>query len=504
MSSLGGFRQGPYRDLLKHSLIYGLGQVLSRITSIILLPLYTKYLRPADYGVIAILDLVGGALSILLGTGIVSAASRYHFEAKTEEERQKVWWTGLTLCVISATSVLLPLMFLRESLARLTLGSEVANGGFYYGLILANLWFDIVGQLPDSYLKVRKRSGVSVGISFARLFVNATLNISLLVVFQLGVAGVLLGNLITGGGVALCFLAIIIRDLGSYSFHLPLIRQFWKFGGPLIITSLLAMLMHQADRFLLRLFVNMEQIGLYSFAYTIGQGVNTAFVAPFFAIWDVVIYEIRLWPDQKRFYVRVFEYFFYGLMLVMLGVSLSARQLLSMIAPPDYLGAADLIPIVCLAYVFFSLHGHFRVPVLLAKRTETFPFVYAVATSVNVIANLILVPRFGPVGAAWASVVSFAIFSLVGLWRYRTIEQYEYPLLKCGAALLGVVTSYIGFQLMIHLEVPYLWLMGAALVVWITWVGILFGPLALRLWGGRQFLPESQKMIWSSKEGIDL
>lgn len=481
MASLGSFRQDHYRDLWKHSLIYGLGQVVSRVTSIILLPLYTKYLRPTDYGIIAILDLVGGALSILLGTGIVSAASRYHFEAKTDEERQQVWWTGLTLCVISATGVLLPLMLVREMLAHLTLGMEVKNGAFYYELIFANLWFDVVGQLPDSYLKVQKKSGISVGIGFARLFVNATLNISLLVVFHLGVTGVLLGNLITGGAVALCFLVLIARDLGPYSFHWPLIRQFWRFGWPLIVTSFLAMLMHQADRFLLRLFVTMEQVGIYSFAYTIGQGVNTLYVMPFSAIWGAVIYEIANKPNARMIYVEVFQYFVYGLALVMLGVSLFTRQILFFIAAPDYAGAADLVPVVCLAYLFYSLHEHFKVPVMLVKKTMNLLPAFTAATLTNVGMNFIFIPRLGILGAAWASVGTFVVFSFVGLWRYRQIDRYEYPLIRCGAVIGGMAGSYLIWRWLSSWYLENSWALGMAATIWLFWAAVLFFPLLYRM-----------------------
>ena len=83
-----------YRDLLKHSGIYGLGQILSRLASFLLLPIYTNYLRPADYGCIAILDLTVGILGILIGTGMGAAITRYHFEFSSDIDRRKVWWTG--------------------------------------------------------------------------------------------------------------------------------------------------------------------------------------------------------------------------------------------------------------------------------------------------------------------------------------------------------------------------------------------------------------------------
>ncbi|MCZ6801160.1 MAG: oligosaccharide flippase family protein, partial [Nitrospirae bacterium] len=280
---------GPYRDLLKHSAIYGAGQVLSRLASFLLLPVYTSYLRPGDYGVIAILDIVGNMLGILLAIAITAAVNRYHFEEKDEIKQSQVWWTGLTFLVITTTAIVVPLWLGRETLADLTLGSTVDHGEFYYSLILPTFFFSSLVQLPSSYLRIRKWSGTFVGITLVRLVFNIGLNVYFLAVLHLGITGILLGNLITEGLNALVLLAILCSNLRAYKFHLPLLGRLINFGGPLIITSLLATLMHGADRFLLRIFLDMEQVGVYSVAYTIGQGVNSLCLLPFTMIWGVLV-----------------------------------------------------------------------------------------------------------------------------------------------------------------------------------------------------------------------
>jgi O-antigen/teichoic acid export membrane protein len=85
----------PVKDILKHSSVYAVGQILSRFASILLLPLYTRCLSPADYGCVAILDLTAGILAILIGSGMASAVMRSHFDSDDEEYRSRVWWTGL-------------------------------------------------------------------------------------------------------------------------------------------------------------------------------------------------------------------------------------------------------------------------------------------------------------------------------------------------------------------------------------------------------------------------
>jgi len=261
--------QGFYRDLIKHSSIYGLGQVLSRLTSFLLLPVYTSYLRPADYGVIAILDLISGIFATMVGAGMGAAINRYHFEAQDDLGRSQVWWTGLTFVLITGTAFLFPALFFRDVLADWTLGTNMKQGAFFYVLILLTLWLNVVGSVLDTYLRVRKWSGTSVCVNLFRLVLNLGLNLYFLAVWHLGVAGILVGNLITGLVGTLILLVIFLKSQGSYSFNRPLLGKLWRFGGPLILVTLLSLLMHQADRYLLRLFLDMDQVGIYSVGYTI-------------------------------------------------------------------------------------------------------------------------------------------------------------------------------------------------------------------------------------------
>ena len=466
-----------YRDLLKHSSVYGIGQILSRIASILLLPVYTHFLRPADYGVIAILDLVTVLLAILIGSGMAAAVNRFHFEDNSPDRRSTVWWTGLAFVSLTATVIVLPCWLAKDAIAYLAVGPETTEGSGYVALALMTVWFTCVGELPDTYLRVRKWSGLYVGLSLFRLLLNIALNVSFLAVWGLGVKGVLLGNLITGGVMTAILCCVLATHERRRTVDMALMRRLLAFGAPLIAAALLATVMHQADRYLLRLFLDMHQVGLYSLAYQIGQGVNTLCLLPFAAIWSVVMYEIAARPDAKQVFAQIFEYFVYGLALVLFAASLFAEPILSVLTAPDYVEAAGLIPVICLAYLFFSLHEHFRVPVLLAKRTLNLIPVYAVAAILNVVSNLILIPQYGAAGAAWSSVVTFGAFSFFGLYRYRRVDRYPYPLFRCAEAVAGLSLTYVACRQVSSLST--LWGLVASAVAFLVWAVLLFGSVLL-------------------------
>lgn len=488
--------RGIYQTLIRHSAIYGVGQILSRLVSFLLLPIYTSYLRPADYGVMAILDLVSGALAILVGAGMGSAINRYYFEVQSDQERSQVWWTGLTFLGFGGLAIVIPGIFLSDFLGSLTLGPTIERGGFYYALVLPTLWLNVSEVLLADYLRLKKWSGMYVTFSLGRLILNVGINLYFLIVLQLGVTGILLGNMIAGALISVMLLVLVVRNLESYTFNPILAKQLWAFGSPLILTALLSLFMHQADRYLLRLFVDMSEVGIYSLAYTIGQAVNTLFLVPFTMIWNVVLYEIAQQPNARQIYGQVFRYFFYGLSLLMLGVSLFSGQFLHLLVAPDYLSATKIIPIICLAYLFFSLMEHFSVPVKLAKRTRELVPVTFLAALTNLAANLILIPWFGVEGAAWASVATFGVYSLAGLWRYRQIDRYDYPLFNCGVVLFGMICSYVAYQIMGVPKLGSLWAFCIAGAIWLCWALFLLRPLL------RYFLVDGRKYVLGLKVNL--
>jgi O-antigen/teichoic acid export membrane protein len=469
-----------YRDTIKHGGIYGFGQILGRLASLLLLPLYTRYLSPADYGIIAILDVTTGVLGVLLGAGMAHAVSRYHFEAQSADQYGEVWWTGLGVVVAFSTVLVAPAVAGRGLLATLTIGTQEPSGGYFYLLVLLTVWFGTIGQIGDQYMRIRKWSALTVALSFTFLILNISLNVYFLTVRHLGITGYLWGNLLTGVASMLVRCGILLATCQPIRFRWTLARKLLAFGSPLVAVAILSAFMHEADRYLLRPFVDLNQVGVYALAYTIGQGVNNFVITSFFSVWDVVVLEIAEQPEARRVYVLVFEYFAEGLLLVMLGVSLFAQPVLDLLVPPAFAPAGQLIPIVCLAFFFFALHAHFKVPAILAKKTGSIVVSPAIAAAANVVLNLLLIPIMGVVAAALVSVATYAIYSFVGLLQYRRFDRLDYPFGRVGAVLAAMIVSYIVCLSVTRAGAPQVWSLMLRAAVWSAWALGLAYPLVKR------------------------
>lgn len=466
-----------YSDIIKHSAIYGLGLIATRLASLILLPVYTRYLTPNEYGIIALLDLGVSILAIMIAAGIGAAAERYHFQAK-ECDRACIWWTGMTYMIAAATIGILPLLVFSESVGRVLLGSDLkVDEANLVAFALITLWFSLPNELSQRHLRVCKRSKLLVALSLVHLGINITLNMLLLIVFKMGVGGVLLGNLLTSCVMVLLRMPLFAKLVGKFSFDLPVLRKLVRFGIPLIFMGLLVAAMQQADRYFLRLFSDLREVGLYSLAFKLVGAVNTLIILPFSSIWSTVAYEVAEMPDAKKVYAQIFQFFIYALTLLLLVLAFAAEPLLRVLTTGEFADAAALVPVGCLAFVFYGMHIHFRVPAFLSKKTERLILAPLLAVIISVLLNCLVIPRFGAFGAAWVAVASFATYSFVGLFFYRRIDRIDYPLFRVCVVLAGVVASYCVFlTIKLYTSSALLTYISAAAIS-LFWALCLFGPI---------------------------
>lgn len=462
-------------DLIKHTVIYGVGQVLSRLASILLLPLYTRVLSTADYGCIALLDLTASLISIVFTLGISSACHRYHFDATDDLSRDKVWWTGLSVLTLQCLMGLLPLVIFASWLAPFAIGS-FHNGTTCFRLAICTIFFSSFNATLDLYFRAQKWSVLSTGMAILQLLLGITINVTLLVVLRFGVVGVFLGNFITS--IICCCVSLIffLVSRGHYVFDRKVMVSLWQFGAPLIPVSLSAMVMHQADRYILRMHVDLNQVGIYSLAYSIGQAVNSLILIPFIAIWNVTIYDIAKRADANVAFANLYVIFSELLMLLMFAIAMTSRLSVGIVAAPEYQSAADLVPIVCLAYIFFSLTNFYNVPALLAKQMHVLIPHSIVCAVFNVTANLIFVPYFGITAAAWTSVLTFILFAGLGLRATRRIQKIDFPVSRTAVVMIGLVAGYLLHRRITWNASSPMWEAIMAFGLWALAFMVLFAP----------------------------
>ena len=290
-------------------------------------------------------------------------------------------------------------------------------------LVAADVAVGTLAFVPLNLLRIQGRPGAFSTYSAARHTVNILLKV-VLVARGWGVAGILWSDLGATTVFSLALLPVLARH-ASARFSPAMLAEALRFGAPKVPHGLLLQVQNLADRKILDLFVTRGEVGLYQMGYNFGQGVKFA-TSAFEPAWAPFVYGQLGSPAVKATLAHVAAHVFAAFAGVTLAVAVLGGDVLALLTPanPAFRAAAPVIPVVALAYL---LHGVFlltSIGIGIEKKARYYPVVTGAAAATNVAANFLLIPPLGMMGAAWATVLSYAVMVSLG-WM---LSQRLFPI----------------------------------------------------------------------------
>jgi O-antigen/teichoic acid export membrane protein len=420
---------------------YSVPMLMQRCLSILLLPVYTHYVRPADYAVLDLLDLFGNIVGALVGLRLGQGLFYFYFHAKDETDRSRFVNTALL------GSIAVGLLALAVVYPAAPLFSSIVLGTQHYTHFFRIFIFGFSASLPVEYgfcyLRVRDRAAAYSTIATARLIASLIFNLTFLVFFHLGAASMLWSNLIANLALTLLLTWIIVREnSGGVGRHhlVELVRYSWPLG----ISSLGELGLHFGDRIFLRPNVSLSLLGIYGLAYKIGMLVSYL-SGPFFTYWNAQMVGIVRNPGGERLYARTATYLLLGLGYAALLVTVFAHPALTLAAAPDYRSAATFIPWIGLAYVIRGMGSYFLNTFLLDKRSSTVARITWIGTGCCMAGYAALIPTYKLWGAIAATIAGFSVIFVVGLWKSQQVRPFPYEYgrwMKIAASVVLVVVVF--------------------------------------------------------------
>ncbi|MDE3090297.1 MAG: oligosaccharide flippase family protein [Chloroflexota bacterium] len=425
---------------------YSLVTVLGPAFMIILVPLYTRALSPADYGVTDVSLTLSGLLILLATVGIDQALNSFFFDhADPAHQRNLVTTAALVVAVMGVIfgSILVvcavPLgVFLFKDPAR-----NVTIYLLAVGVAIVPL-YNVLGTALRLQMNLRRMNALGL----TNLFVTIAANVFFVLVLQRKATGVIaafaLANLIS------CGLALFLaREYLRGSLSRQLLQPLVIAGIGLVPGILGYTLMMNIDRLLLTQFVPQSEIGLYAIANKLASMATLSFTAIWVAWWPLAL-EMANQPDAPRQYARMFEYFACGAFLAALGIGVFAPEILTIFTRDVYLPAA---PYALVLLIFTGpiaiLTNFFSIGLFARKQTHLTSVALLIVAAVNIVLNLVLDPRIGAWGAVWATVIAGIVWAALIYAFSQRVFPVTYRWLRIS--ILGIV--YLAL-ILIFLLVP--------------------------------------------------
>lgn len=417
---------------VRHSAVYGLGAVLAKVLGFLLLPVYTRYLGPNDYGVLELLDVSMSLLGMFLNMGMTAALLRYYAFAKTPEAKRRVFSTAFIFVGVTGGFLFVVALGSVTSASALLLGPSVPS--HYLLLSISSFLMGYIATPSRVYYRAREASGTLVTLDTIGLFLSLVLNIVFIVVLRTGLVGILLSHFIVNLG-WMVVSAWVVRRVGC-RFEGVLLRKMMRFGLPLVLSNLSMFALNYSDRFFLRSLDSVDAVGVYAVGYRIAFLMNFLLVQPFYIMWQARMYAVYSRPDHPSVYAQIFGLYSTVLVYATLALSLLSPEIVTLMVGPGFASCREMIPPIALAYCFAGIGNCVQAGALLAKRTAAIGGVSAAAAVLNLGLNYILIRQYGMVGAAWATLLSFLIITAGTYWLSQRTLPLPFGIGRFGGTLL--------------------------------------------------------------------
>ena len=411
--------QLSFRRLSRDTAIYATGMILSRVASFVMLPLYTRVLTTADYGLLQLLDVTVEVAGILVSAGMVAAVTRYYFKATAPGEQAAVLSTGWALLTALNVGGMMLLL-----LASPFIFETVLKGAGSIDLVhiaAVNFVASALPTIPLALMQIQQRAGLFLVATTSRLILQIGLNLFFLLALEWGPRGVLVSTFISNIALGIPLSIWMLRRSG-FRFDWPAARDIQRFGIPLQFAAAAMFILAFGDRFFLQEWRGLSEVGIYSLAYQFGFLLSGVGSTAFLQAWNPQRFQLMALPRPERDvkYNQGLLYFSLTVVTLMVGISLFARPVLMILARPAFWPAADLVPLLVLCYVLqgWTATVHFGIDV--SERSKYSSYANWIAAVVILVLYAVLIPRFGAFGAAIATLLGFVVrFAFVYTWAQR-------------------------------------------------------------------------------------
>jgi O-antigen/teichoic acid export membrane protein len=325
------------------------------------------------------------------------------------------------------------------------------------GLVIAafiGLWAAMNYEQMTSLFRVEQRSGAYVVATMTNVGITIAATVLLVVVFEQGPVGVLVGNF-TGTLIVYAALLVYSRRALGLQFDRSLYRAMNRFGLPLVPSAVALWLTNFSDRFFLVKLSDLHEVGLYSIGVRLASSIVLLLTA-FRLAWPAFAYSIDDDREAGRTYSFVLTYVVYVCCWLALGLGLLAPWLLKLITTEPFYPAQNVVAPLAFGVAAFGAYVVVQIGTGRARQTRSNWLVTGAAAAVDIALNLVLIPPYGRMGAAIATVAAYTALFVMMAWRAQRVFPVPYQwrrvvTLAVAAVGLTVLGKLIGGPLALAL-----------------------------------------------------
>jgi O-antigen/teichoic acid export membrane protein len=446
------------RELSKNITVYGLGDVAVSIVNFLLLGIYVKYFSAEDYGVIGILGGLEVIAKIVFRFGLDGSFMRFFYDCKDEDSRRRLASTIFLFLLALDGAVVLGLVAAAPWLADTLLESRAHVTALR--LMLLNTFAIGFTFIPFHVLRIERRTMTFSLMTLTRAVLTILVRLVLVMQLHLGVTGLYLADVLVTV-VIMASLARWFAPLIRPMFSAAVLRDALAFGLPRVPHAAAQQVIAVGDKFILTMFGTMQTVGIYSMAVSFGL-TQKLFLSAFESAWAPFYYATIAEPDAPRVFRTVTTYGIAILALLTAGLSAVGRYAAQamthgrILAPgdPRWSDVGTVIAWTAIGVFFQGIYLLTSIGLNITKRTQFYPVATMTAAAANVGLNVLLIPHYGIVGAAWANGIAYAVQAVLGYVLSQRFYPIAYEWGRIARVTVAAAAAYLAAMLLPSIHLP--------------------------------------------------
>lgn len=463
-------RKSESKVLLNNTITFGIGILASKIIMLLLLPMYTENLSQGQLGVG---EIVVSTASLLLPFATISIQSALlRFSMGKENAKSDILKITLLVSLVGCTGVYGILLIL-------DIKSSINEWKTYlYFLLLAQALF----QTFSVYVKA---IGKSMLFSLGSIFYTCSLmiySILLIKIYHRGISGYIEALILAHitGALFFLFFAKIYQQVDKSRINWSLLKSMIIFSAPLVINSVSWWISNFCDRYVLEYFISAGAVGIYSVAAKI-PALISSISSVFMQAWTLSAIREYEKGNNKEFYSSVFE--LYSCIVFLTGAIIIAmiKPFMMFFVGKDFVSSWEYIPVLLIGAIFSGISSFFGNIYTAAKRNTGVMITTLAGAGINILLNLVLIPKLGIHGAVTATMLSYFLIAL-----FRMIDSKKYLNFRIKYQKLCLAITIISIETLSLFKIQQSWSVS----------GVCIFALILVYWGKIKYIiTQGSKLI---------
>ena len=442
------------KKLAQHASMYTFGSLLVTVASLVSFPIFTRVFTVDEYG---ILNLVSASLMLLTGIskmGVQHSIVRFYGVAKTgkgqltlEQYYSTAFFGMLGIAtIVSAVA----------AVASLVIPSSWWNDPRAAGLLLLASVLVIARTVDSSlsnFLRAEERSGIYSVYNVAKKYIGLAVILFVLYFVARNLYGFYWATIVTEVGATVVLATILFRKrrYTPRAFSPALFRTMLAFGAPMIGYELAGIVLNIGDRYVIQTMLGSNALGIYSAGYNLCEYIQIIVMA---SIGQAIMpMYVRMWEEKgeeetRRFISQALHYYLMLALPLIAGLMTVGEDLLVLLASEKYRESGAIIPYVITGMVVDGMVVIVGAGLYIHKSTTVIAGLVAMSAVLNITLNILMIPHLGILGAAQATLISYAVLVLSVLWASSKKLPITFPygsMIKfgCMAAIMYFVVILI-------------------------------------------------------------